>query len=443
MKKYSRIYNIIMILITGLFIFLEIEAVSFSFKMDIEREIEALQNINLEYANSLANSIEMLENHTDESDSVLKFVAKNLYTSMSNHHVIYQVLSKDNVIYNSRLLNLNKNLPELPEAEQIFLEYYQEDQKNYIVITSSVEIYDQSYFISTILGVTEVYAQRDTLVQRYSLLLLIILTLLALGLYLLVKSFEKNVRISEKIAQVEAASKIQEEFTASFAHECRTPLTSIIGYSDMLLTMDLNKEEQIESLEYILGEGKRLERLINQMMVLTNLRDDEITIENVEIQSLLSETYNLLNNQMQLKGINFTVEYEPGTILGVEDLYLSILINILDNARKAVEYKGNIYLSGKHTSTTYKIVIKDDGCGMDSKVLEKMMEPFYMADQSRTRREGGAGLGMAIVSRIVKRLDIHLEVESTVDKGTTFTLDIPLCSSDEHNGKAPKVMLNE
>lgn len=115
-----------------------------------------------------------------------------------------------------------------------------------------------------------------------------------------------------------------------------------------------------------------------------------------------------------------------GTILGDSDLLLSLLGNLVDNARKACKEGGQIILNGqKQDAGMYQVTVRDNGCGIPEQELGKITEAFYMVDKSRARREGGAGLGMAICERIVRLHHAEWTIASTLGEGTEITLIFP------------------
>ncbi|SHH43500.1 sensor histidine kinase [Clostridium grantii] len=436
MKNYYRIYGILMLLITGIFVLFEVSALSFSFNMAFNRELENVQNANIQFSNALSTSIEMLEAESIVDNSVvLNYVSDNIYKSMNNHAVTYIVSNYPDTLYTSRLIDINTNRKvDYSSEDNWYIEHFKTGEKHYIQVTNRLEISGDTLYVKTVMDIAEIYSERDAQVSGYRIVIFAIFILFAVGLYLLIKGFEKNIRIAERLTQIELASRRQEEFSASFAHECRTPLTSIIGYSDMLRSTDLSEEEQKESAEYIFSEGKRLERLTKQMMLLSNIRDEKITKESIDVKKLLNKVLKSVERKMEENKIVFNISVEEGTLIGAEDLYQSMLINILDNARKAVSQNGEISLIGKNNFEVYEIAIVDNGCGMNEETIEKMTQPFYMADKARTRKEGGAGLGMAIVNQIAKRSNVKMQVKSTLGHGTRIILKIPR-TKEENNEK--------
>ncbi len=116
---------------------------------------------------------------------------------------------------------------------------------------------------------------------------------------------------------------------------------------------------------------------------------------------------------------------EEGTVYGEKDLLLSLFVNLVDNARKALSPKGKITITGRKQEEGYRFAVCDDGCGMPEEELHKVTEAFYMVDKSRSRKEGGAGLGLTLCSRIVALHKAEWKIESKMGEGTCITLTFP------------------
>lgn len=232
--------------------------------------------------------------------------------------------------------------------------------------------------------------------------------------------------LQSNIRELENAARRQEEFTGAFAHELKTPLTSLIGYGEMLMMMDLPEEERREAASYIYKESKRLERLSYKMMELIQLGKGKLSLQPVSMEGLGQKLEQMMASQLQKKGIQLCCHLEQGEVMGDPDLMLSLFGNLIDNARKACKDNGHITVSGKlQEDGTYQVMVQDNGCGIPKQEIGKITEAFYMVDKSRARREGGAGLGMAICERIIKVHHAQWQIESAVGKGTKITLLFP------------------
>lgn len=230
-------------------------------------------------------------------------------------------------------------------------------------------------------------------------------------------------QLQDNIDELKEAARRQEEFTGAFAHELKTPLTSIMGYGEMLMMHNLPEEGRREAASYIYRESRRLEKLSYKMMELIGLGKGNITLQPVKIRDLLEQLEKTTGRLLQEKKITLCCEAREGIVEGDFDLLLSLLANLVDNGRKACHEGGHISIKGQcQAHGQYQITVTDDGNGIPEEELGKITEAFYMVDKSRARREGGAGLGMAICERIVRLHGAAWKIESTLGEGTVVTL---------------------
>ena len=130
----------------------------------------------------------------------------------------------------------------------------------------------------------------------------------------------------------------------------------------------------------------------------------------------------MLRPTLEQAGIRLEVRILPGTAALEPDLMESVCLNLLDNARKAVEAGGHILLEGAPAEDGYRIQVSDDSRGIPPEELDRIMEPFYMVDKSRSRAQGGAGLGLTVCQRIVALHGGRLEFESALGQGTRVSV---------------------
>lgn len=241
-------------------------------------------------------------------------------------------------------------------------------------------------------------------------------------------------QLEESIGRLEEEARRQEEFTAAFSHELKTPLTSIIGYADILRSRELPEEEKSRCANYIVHQGRRLERLALKMLEMSYMDKQEIEFRENDVTLLVTQIQHMTENLLGQKGIRLTVQEEPGKIYGDPDLLLSLFGNLIDNARKACGDGGEILLSGKAMEDGYHFRITDNGCGMPEEEVHKITEPFYMIDKSRARKEGGAGIGMALCQKIISIHHAQWRIESTKGEGTSIFLIFPGQQDREYTG---------
>ncbi len=235
----------------------------------------------------------------------------------------------------------------------------------------------------------------------------------------LARQFEK---MAEAVKTREDELKEQAErkqlFIDSLAHEMRTPLTAVMGYARYLQSVDAGEEERQKALSYIAGEAKRLKNLDETLMTLTRLSHDGAELGSVDIQALVKEAENRAKPLYEQKGVTLTASAQEGVWLGDEALLLLIAGNLLQNALTACGPGGSVTFTGAPDG----LFVRDTGIGMTQEQLQRACDPFYKADKARTRRAGGAGLGLTLVKQAAELLDAQLTLSSQPGEGTTASL---------------------
>lgn len=209
-------------------------------------------------------------------------------------------------------------------------------------------------------------------------------------------------------------------FMGNLTHELKTPMTAIMGYAQTMLTVNISENEKEEALMYICDECGRLERLSKKLMRLLEIENngDKLELKRVSVEWLFAETKRITHSLLNEKNITLVCNADGGSILAEPDLMTDVMVNLVDNAVKASKDGGKIELIFKENV----IQVRDYGCGIGKEEQEKILEPFYMVDKSRSRKNGGAGLGLALVAVILKHQNINLIIDSTPGQGTTVNL---------------------
>ncbi len=250
--------------------------------------------------------------------------------------------------------------------------------------------------------------------------------------------------VEEKIGELSRAAREKEDFVANFAHELKTPLTSIIGYADTIYQKNLSREDVRRASWNIWNEGMRLEALSFKLMELTVLGRQEFPLVEMPADELLRDVAEGLTPLMEEKGVDLRLEAQPAYVKVDYDLLKTLLINLVDNSVKAGARR--IVLSGQRREEEsspapegrYLIRVRDDGCGMEEEALSRITEAFYMVDKARSRKQHGAGLGLALADRIARVHGSELMFESRKGQGTEvrFLLEMgeAVCpENDEEN----------
>ena len=226
--------------------------------------------------------------------------------------------------------------------------------------------------------------------------------------------------IEENMAELSHQAQQKEDFAANFAHELKTPLTSVIGYADMLYQKDLPRDQVKRAAEYILNEGMRLEALSLKLMDLFVMDKQAFSLEEMSVREIFE---NLKQGIMPICGncgVQIHMELADGRIQVDYDLFKSMILNLIDNSIKA-DCK-DIWIIGKAKGDIYRICLEDNGKGIPPEELGRITEAFYMVDKSRARKLHGAGLGMALVSKVIDLHGARMKIESDGKTGTKITL---------------------
>ncbi|WP_133468813.1 response regulator [Paraglaciecola marina] len=239
---------------------------------------------------------------------------------------------------------------------------------------------------------------------------------------------EANLKLEKTNSDLIEANNAKGRFLATMSHEIRTPLTSIIGYADGILTGDIDKAEQERVTKIIAENGNHLLNVINDILDISKIDANKLEFESIPtpLFSVLAQVESLVGKRARDKGLAFYLNYQyplPAHINTDPTRLKQILFNITNNAIKFTE-NGYIGLSVALVKNKLQITVKDSGEGISLEQQEKLFQPFTQADNSINRRFGGTGLGLSISQRLAKGLGGEITFESTLNKGSTFTLNI-------------------
>lgn len=235
--------------------------------------------------------------------------------------------------------------------------------------------------------------------------------------------------IEENIAELSNQARQKEDFAANFAHELKTPLTSVIGYADMLYQKDLPRDQVKRAAEYILNEGMRLETLSLKLMDLFVMDKQVLSLEEMSVKEVFEDLKQGIRPVCEKCGVQFHMEMADGRIKVDYDLFKSMILNLVDNSVKAD--CRDIWITGNAKDGIYRICLEDNGKGIPPEELGRITEAFYMVDKSRARKLHGAGLGMALVSKVIELHGARMKIESDGKTGTKITLSFMQKGEDE------------
>lgn len=238
--------------------------------------------------------------------------------------------------------------------------------------------------------------------------------------------------IEENVTLLQETAENRKQFINNLSHEMKTPLTSILGFADIMrIKRNITPEELAEYSGIIFEEAKRLKSLSGKLMEIITVGETNLEFTEVTASSLFSQLELVFKPIFEKNNMNFSISYDECILCIDLELFKSMLFNIVDNAVKASSKDNTIYINERFTNGIINISVRDEGIGIDKKELNKITEPFYMIDKARSRKAGGAGLGLALCKRISEIHNARLIIESETGVGTTVTIVMKGLEIDE------------
>lgn len=325
-------------------------------------------------------------NREESVKGALPDIGAQVSSGMRAENVTFFIYYGDKLVYNET--EENANLKKVWEAQQEDgnknYAIFEEDGHYYIYVTAASKVGDENLCIISRSDVSDAYALRDREIRYFRLILFICLMIESLLIYVISRYLTRP---------LEQLNRVAEEITD--------------GSYETRITVKSQDEVGLLALSYIFSEGRRLERMSGKLFDLIYLREHEMEKEAVQVENVSSEVLKVVTPSFAAKGLVLKENIEPAVLYGNKELLVTALANLLDNARKASKEHGVIEFSGKRIQEEenpfyYELSVKDYGIGMTKEETERICDEFYMADKSRARQEGGAGIGMSLVALILE-----------------------------------------
>lgn len=468
MKFFSKIFITVTLILCVSLSLSGYLLISLSFQHAIEQEkSQALDQYQLTRLTLQSQFISIRTDQIIDKQSIAGLIPSTLQLQSSDS--LLAIFSREKqTLYNNYPTDYDFSILEKVEPQKLVYEIRPAKNSYYLSIAGCFIEKDQTFYLLFGKNIYSVIQQREQMERSFSFVYcavctLSILALLSLSL-LFVRPLKKmtlfaaeiakgdyssrvNIRTKDELGELAAVcnnmadaiqksidsltqSAIQkDDFVANFAHELKTPLTSVIGYADMIYQKNLTTEEIKNAAWYILDEGMRLEELSRKLMDLIVLNRQEFVLEELSASELLTNICETLLPVCKTRNISLQTEIINDYIRVEYDLFKTLLLNLVDNAIKA--NSSTILLSGKPVENGYQIAVSDNGRGIPESEINRITEAFYMVDKSRSRKQHGAGIGLALVSRIAELHHAALHFESTVHVGTTVSVILPLERKEE------------
>ncbi len=234
--------------------------------------------------------------------------------------------------------------------------------------------------------------------------------------------------INEMIARLEDSFRRMAEFTADASHELKTPLCALKGEAEVLLSKGRKAEEYQEGLVHFIEQFDHLNQMINDLILLSKFDtlDIELKVVPLRLDLLIKDLCHFFQVLAEQNKINLEMgPIEEITVMGDKVRLQQLFTNLIDNAIKYTS-KGFIEVTLKKDGDGAVVKIKDTGIGISKEEQEKIFKRFYRVEKSRSRETGGVGLGLSIVEWIVYAHHGRIDIDSQLNKGSTFTVYLPI-----------------
>lgn len=444
--------------------------IDYMFEMSLEREIRQAQDDSsiLQYAFESAalnipSKYDVLQDHTIEQ------IGENLESGGGRERKLRITDENAGTLYVSMEFPEDKELLQSIDGETSAYQIIRVDGEYYVHTCAAFTAVNRSLALETLRNITDIYEDRAQSLSFYRRVMIVMLICCSLVMTVIAQLLTRPIRLLGRatrqmrdgdysyrakrisndemgelttdfnamadtlettIRQLEDEVTARETFIGAFSHELKTPLTSIIGYADLLRSRRLDDEKHFRAANYIYTEGKRLESMALRLLDITVARRGETHMEHVSAERF-AEYLAACRDVGHLAERSLSVSCEAAQLWCEENLIKTVLINLIDNACKATEQGDRIEVTGVCGESGYRFSVRDHGRGIPPGELHRITEAFYMVDKSRARGDGSAGLGLALCTEILTLHGSRLEIESTVGEGSLFSFELPWGDTDE------------
>ena len=398
---------------------------------------------------------------------------KNWVDIIINGYSVNNVEQYNTELYSMENKKISSDLKEKVTGKRTEILNAKENEKSFIIrtinnrryafVSSIVNLENRDFKLIISRDIQHVYTERINNYKFFLIIDIIILIILSIGMYIISKNLTKplvnlsniskdiakgkyDIRVVESkendeigvlehnfnfmidviennIEELKTLNESKQRFIDSLNHEIKTPITSIIGYSELLLKSNINEEIKMKAYKYINSEAKRLETLNSTLLKLTLIREEKKSLGKLNLREMINGVEDILIYKLEKKSINLNINIEDVNILADKELFEVLLTNIIDNSIKASTENSVIDINGYYKNNNYILKLTDYGIGIPKEDLDKIIEPFYMVDKARTRKNNGIGLGLSICNEICNLHDISLSIESKLNIGTSIILE--------------------
>ena len=234
--------------------------------------------------------------------------------------------------------------------------------------------------------------------------------------------------IIRDVTAIIKAEKIRSEFVANVSHELKTPITSIKGFSELLLEDNIKDDKTVkEYSKIILSQSERLINLVEDILLLSEVesKTKDKNIEKINLNDIVEEVKAVVKEQASQ--MNISINFTPLEVyfFANKNSIFELLLNLTDNAIKYNKNGGIVEIKLDQDQNNVYISVFDNGIGIPKNDLQRVFERFYRVDKSRSKKSGGTGLGLSIVKHIVELYYGKIDIDSKENEFTKITITLP------------------
>lgn len=469
MKFWQKIYLFSIMAFIVVFNLASIMVIERNHSKMLQQEINNTLSENMSINSSVSAIIPLLRiyDSIEYEKSVLTNIANEFVDKNSHSDIYLEIVDEERrTIYSNKessklFANMPSDRKELVDLQANEIKYILRDiaDRTFLFTANITEINNKKYTFTYIKEVTPLYEER---IDQYRffvkvdigacLIYMVVMFFISKGL---TKPIDKMIRTAKDIAQGNFSERVQlkskdeigtlatnfnamavvveakinelelhnsekQRFIDNFTHELKTPLTSIIGYANYLKVTKYNEEIFVNGLQVIYSEAKRLESLSIKLMDLILLKEDRFQMVTENLNDLIIEMESSLKMRAASKNIKIITTCDQCSLKLEKDLIKVLIFNLVDNAIKASNELESITIRTFESDGNCVLEVADNGIGIPADHIDKIFEPFYMADKARTRNNNGAGLGLSICQAVASIHHATIEAISEINRGTTI-----------------------
>ncbi len=413
-------------------------------------------------AASFAKDIKAVESRGNSAESAIDSIFKSYIGYYQKENVYLELYINDKLLFSDMSgLRSNDSKKQYVEKGNRTVSTVKADEKMYISVTGTLPSPYADYTLTYYYDISQNIASLNNVTNTLFVVGIIISFVLALCLILILNYIFKPLKqisiasqsiakgeyenrilvkgrdelsemaqsfnnmaedIQDQMAQLVKSSEQKQNFVDNFAHELRTPLTTIYGYAEYIQKASISEEEKLSATEYIMSESQRLQNMAYRLLDLATLRSNEIQIVEVKVSELFNSIIQELRNKASEKQVLLASDHKYDLITGDYELLKCLIINLAENGIKACKSGGTVQLKAYLEGGKKVIAVEDNGIGIAEEHLVHITEAFYRVDKSRSRAEGGVGLGLSLCKQIAARHNAEMFFTSKTDFGTTVKI---------------------